>query len=216
MFHPDDEGERDRFFQAMVMADIASEGEPIPPDLVPFSKSPEETESLTDSAAKSGYGVAVTGDLLLGIIDAQFQSPKDASLARAIRAWCRAQARNKTYEDRAVPASERSVRAAWARFKPVAHLCAAWQLHRDFGAASKIDPVTDLPNFLAAAEALRIQGERHHPPAGRTGSKPSKFTTLDPQHTWRLPPDLKLSTIYLRVPPLTPFVLKVFGEYRAD
>ena len=68
----------------MVMAAVAEAGEPIPPELVPFSKSPEETESLMDLAGESAYGVSVTGDLLLGIINALFQSPKDASLARAI------------------------------------------------------------------------------------------------------------------------------------
>jgi len=216
MFHPDDEGQRERYFQAMVMAVIAELREPIPRGLVPFLKSPEETESLMDSAAESGYGVAVTGDLLLGIVNALFQSPGDASLARAIRAWCEDQARNETNEGRPVPASERSVRAAWARFKPVAHLCAAWRLHQDSGPASKIDPAKDLLNFLAAAEALRIQGELHHPPIGRTASKPSKFTTLDPQQTWHLPPDLKLPAIYLKVPKLPPFITKVFREYRAN
>jgi hypothetical protein len=84
MFHPDDEERRERLFQAMVMAAVAEAGEPIPPELVPFSKSPEETESLMDLAGESAYGVSVTGDLLLGIINALFQSPKDASLARAI------------------------------------------------------------------------------------------------------------------------------------
>jgi hypothetical protein len=216
MFHPDDEERRERLFQATTMAAITNAGERIPPKLVPFFKSPEETEWLMNTASESGYGVAVAGDLLLGIINALFRSPKDASLARAIRAWSEDQARGKTSDGRPVPASERSLHAAWKLFKPVAHLCAAWQLHQDLGAASKIDPSADLLNFLAAAEALRIQGEMHHPPAGRTGSKPAKFTTLDPQQTWHLPPDLKLPTIYLRVPPLTPFVSKVFSEYRAD
>jgi hypothetical protein len=216
MFHPDDEERRERLFQAMVMEAIAHAGERIPLGLVPFFKSHEETVSLMKTASKSGYSVAVAGDLLLGIINALIQSPKDASLARAIRAWCEDQARGKTRDGHSVPASERSLRAAWKRFKPVAHLCAAWQLHQDLGAASKIDPSADLLNFLAAAEALRIQGEMHHPPAGRTGSKPAKFTTLDPQQTWHLPSDLKIPTIYLRVPPLTPFVSKVFREYRAD
>jgi hypothetical protein len=216
MFHPDDEEQRERLFQAMVMAAIANAGERIPRELVSFFKSPEETEWLMNSASESGYGVAVTGDLLLGIINARFQSPKDASLARAIRTWCEDQARGKTSDGRSVPASERSLRDAWKRFKPVAHLCAAWQLHQDLGAASKIDPSADLLNFLAAAEALRTQGEMHHPPAGRTGSKPAKFSTLDPQQTWHLPSDLKLPTIYLRVPPSTPFVSRVFREYRAD
>jgi hypothetical protein len=216
MFHPDDGERRERLFQAMVLAAIADTGGRIPPELVPFFKSPEETEWLMNSASESGYGVAVAGDLLLGIINALFQSPKDASLARAIRAWCEDQVRGKTSDGNPVPASERSLRSAWKRFKPVAHMCAAWQLHQDLGVASKIAPSADLLNFLAAAEALRIQGEMHHPPAGRTGGKPAKFTTLDPQQTWHLPSDLKLPTIYLRVPPLTPFVSKVFREYRAD
>jgi hypothetical protein len=217
MFHPQDPEERSRCIETLAIRARFEAGGSLSPNPSAVSDAiGEQAERAMQRLAEGAYGASVAGDLLLLILNAAAHSPKDASLARAMRVWCQDQARGRTHRGAAVAASERSLRVAWIRHKPVAHFCAAWQLHRDFGEDSKIDPLRNLPNFLAVAEALRIQGELHHPPTGRTGSKAGKFTTLDPRQTWHLPSDLKLPDIYLKIPPLTEFVVKVFREYRAD
>ncbi len=80
-----------------------------------------ETEGVLDQAGKGGYGVAVAGDILLSITNLVAHSPEHASAARAIAIWCEDQALGKTHEAGYVAASPRAVKAAWSRFKPVAH-----------------------------------------------------------------------------------------------
>jgi hypothetical protein len=170
------------------------------------------------AAARGAYGMVVAGDLLMMIASAAEYCPEHASLARAVRVLCEDQAKGRTHEGRKVPASPRAVIAAWVRFKPVAHFCAALGLHTDLGEQSGIDPSDPLklPNFLAVADAFRMFGEQHHPPAGRFMSRPSESTTLDPETTWRLPSELRLPAIVLRVPRPTAFAESIYKEYRAD
>jgi hypothetical protein len=127
-----------------------------------------------DKASNCAYGWAVAGDLLLLVLNAAVLAPEHATLARAVRVWTEDQAKGRTLEGRKVAASPRSVREAWSRFKPVAHLCAAWRIYNDGApSAEQLDPTSErtLPNFLAAAEIFRSWGEAHHAPSGRKGTK---------------------------------------------
>jgi hypothetical protein len=221
MFHPNDSAARDQFtqlFLARTVLDAAS-SEPTPQELIlQASERVASMDVVLKRADASAYGVAVTGDLLLTIISAAFYVPRHASLERAIRAWCQDQVRGKTGEGRGVAASTRAVKASWSKFKPVAHLCAAFQINRDLGENSSLMPVDNvgLATFLAVAETLRNLGEAHHPPVGRACSKLGATTTLDPQSTWHLPANIVLPKVSFPVPRPTEFVLKVFSEYQAD
>jgi hypothetical protein len=216
MFHPDSDERRRGFVETMGKRALSEV-----PDSIPrkhYDRAFElvgKANSSMDLASESAYGVFVAGELLLLIMTAAKHSPTNASLARAIYAWRLDQKEGKTYRGDLVGTSQRSVETAWARFRPVAHLCGAWELRADFGASPRVSPVGNLRKFLATAEALRTFGETHHPPAGRTGSKASGFTTLDPMETWHLPTDLKLPKMRLKPPPPTEFVKKAFAAYRA-
>jgi hypothetical protein len=221
MFHPDDPAARDQYIElclARTVLDAAS-SEPTPQELIlQASERVASMDVVLKRADKSAYGVAVTGDLLLTIISAAFWLRRHASLERAVRAWCQDQVRGKTGEGRGVAASARAVKASWSKFKPVAHLCAAFQISRDLGENSPLMPVDNvgLATFLAVAETLRKAGEAHHPPVGRACSKPGATTTLDPQSTWHLPANIVLPKVSFQIPPPPDFVLKVFSEYQAD
>ena len=215
MFHPDNDEARRGFIETMSGRALSEK-----PDSIPRKhynrvfRLVGEANSSMELASESAYGVSVTGDLLLLIMTAAKHSPTNASLARAIYVWRLDQKGGKTYGGDSVATSQRSVETAWARFRPVAHLCGAWQLRADFGGSPRVSPLGNLRKFLATAEALRTFGEKHHPPAGRTGSKASVFTTLDPTETWHLSSDLKLPKVRLKPPPPTEFVKKAFAAYR--
>jgi hypothetical protein len=218
MFHADNPQQRRQFLETLSAKVLIEIGAPIPQEQAnQAAATAAEIDSVIDRASYAGYGMAVSGDLLLFIINAALYSPNDASLARTIRVWCEDHALGRTHEGRAVAASPRSVKAAWSRFKPVAHLCGAWRL-------SQIDRILEwnptdpekLLNFLAIAEGLREFGEAHHPPSGRTGSQPSRTSTLDPETTWKVPPDLALPSRVFFVPPLTEYAQGVLRNYRAE
>lgn len=173
-------------------------------------------ESVADNGAESGYGIAVAGDLLSLIVRASLHSPKDASLERAVRLWAADQARGTTGDGCRVAASRRSILAAWTKFKPVAHMCAALRLSQRGLPGCNPAILAEMPVFLAVAETFRLLGVSHHPPAGRTGSKPAINSTLDPETTWRMPSDLVLPKAKLDVPPLTEYANEILKDYRAD
>jgi len=218
ILHPDDAETRDWLFESLVARTVIERRGSLPRTLRRLATERSvQADSLIERATKANaYGVAVAGDLLMFIATAAAYSPKNASLARAVRAWCEDQTKGRTHDGGKVAASPRAVRAAWARFKSIAHLCAAFRLQSDLGEQFELYDRRKLPNFLAAAEAFRIFGEHHHPPIGRFVSRRSKATTLDPEGTWHLPSDLPLPAVFLEVPRPTPFAQKIFSEYRAD
>jgi hypothetical protein len=218
MFHPADARQREHTIETFNLREDLCAIDSLPEEPVQLSeKSAIVTGSAIGELASETYGVHVAGDLLLLILSAAIQSPKDASLARAVRVWGTDQARGRTIDGKAVAASERSILAAWSRFKPVAHLCAAFILDFDPQAVERTTLLQDLPRFLAIAESYRSLGEKHHPPAGRKGSKPlTRATTLDPLKSWRVPADLKLLEVQAPIPPLTDFTFRILSDYRAD
>jgi hypothetical protein len=217
MFYPDDNDKRQHYLETMHAKVLLEAGVPLSKMRKNFAaRLAEEFESSADSAAGSGYGVTVAGDLLLFIINASPHSPKDASLERAVRVWSEDQALGKTVDGHSVAASRRSIISAWSKFKPVAHLCAAWRLSQHEAPTSNPAVPEELANFLAFSETLRLLGEGHHPPAGRTGSKPHLDSTLDPETTWRTPSDLALPQVTLGIPPLTEYATGILKRYHAD
>ena len=217
MCHPENPEARARFTESTVAKALLESGARLSRTFANLAaQRAAEFKSIADNGVDSGYGIAVAGDLLLLIVSASLHSPKDASLERAVRVWAADQARGKTFSGRRVAASRRSILAAWTRFKPVAHLCAALRLSEHGLPGCNPAILAELPVFLAIAEILRHLGERHHPPAGRTGTKPAIDSTLDPETTWRTPLDLVLPGVTLGIPPLTEYVTEILKGYTAD
>jgi hypothetical protein len=138
MLHPDDPKARERLVRSVVARGAIEIGVSLPRKLWRLATERSvQTDSLMDVAAAGGaYGMAVAGDLLMMIFSAALYCPENASLARAVRVWCEDKANGRTHGGGRVAASPRAVVAAWARFKPVAHLCAARMLHQDCGEQS--------------------------------------------------------------------------------
>jgi len=77
-----------------------------------------------------------------------------------------------------------TIEKIWAVYQPVAHLWGAWKF---MVSANYPFPcrLADLPDFLAKAEALRLDGEACH-------LRQSKKPLLNPQTTWVLPDRLRI------------------------
>lgn len=166
-------------------------------------------DRIMAAAARDGQGSEIAGELLLIVLNLAAYAPHQASLRRARDLFSR--------EQTEIAASERPLKQAWSRFKSVAHLAGALRLHHDAlrRGDEQLEPMNPatLPNFLAVAEALRIAGTRHRPPIGRTGSRLSPRTTLDPAATWRTPSDLTLPTALVGIPSLTDYVTSRLRHY---
>ncbi len=220
MFHPNDSEARRLYVETMVALTLLEVSQEVPKSqLVRAAEYARNAEAQIEKATDSAYGMAVAGDLLLLVINAALVAPEHATLARAIRVWTEDQANGRTPEGCKVAASPRSVKEAWSRFKLVAHLCAAWRISNDqVPGSEQLSPASNdtLPNFLAAAEMFRIFGEAHHAPSGRKGTKLYRDSLLDPDETWKVPSDLVLPELQLKIPPLTEFAQQSFRDYRAD
>src|SRR5262249_20037643 len=108
--------------------------------------------------------------------------------------------------------SERSLMERWVKFRPVAHLWASaryWDGRGVFFSTSKDVNVDWVKNpaarlqFLAVAENLRSMGESTYAHGQRRRGKP----LLDPEETWKVPPDLALPSVSLVLPAALPDLL---------
>lgn len=211
VFYPDDEPQRRAFLGALSLESTA--------ELMQFDASGELTvqatariaprfEKVVGAAARDGAGSAIAGELVLLVLNLALFRPHEASVRRARQIIAHEYS------------SERPLKRAWREFKSISPFAAALSLHRDLvqrGERSCIDPLSwkSLPAFLAVADILRARAVHHHAPVGRTGSKFSLLTLLDPEATWAAPRDLVLPTVTVGVPDLTEFVVARLKHYAA-
>lgn len=91
-----------------------------------------------------------------------------------------------------------TVRRAWRRFSPVAHLLVAPSFHPHDGVQASKDWLLEM---LAYGEEIRRHGENLIP---HGQDKP----LLDPAKTWTCPPDLVLPSVHLQIEPLSENILR--------
>jgi hypothetical protein len=113
------------------------------------------------------------------------------------------------------PLSEGRLIKLWKKYKPVAHLWAAYQiLHRDY---EETDPARflnlafmsiELPELLAVAEICRRFGTQFKP---LNTNKP----LLDPAESWRCPKGLQLTDLAITIPPFSDWGIEILGRYQA-
>jgi hypothetical protein len=125
---------------------------------------------------------------LLFILRAAEHEPALASLNRVII--------GEKAANRGLKSSERTLKEAWKKYTPVAHLwAAANSVASEEFRASGLEPAK-LRMFLAYAEYLRRRGEAWTHPHGRE-------PLLDPNETWKVPPDFALPKVSIKVGPLS-------------
>jgi hypothetical protein len=133
------------------------------------------------ATARGGWHAWVAGELLLQVLSVAFCSPHDATLGRAMHLYRHDFRGERNYEGGLVPASLRSLKAAWAEFGSIAHLSAGFFLQQprnESGFASgMVVKKPNVPQLLAVAEVLRITGEHYRPAIGRLRVVPGKRAT---------------------------------------
>jgi hypothetical protein len=105
------------------------------------------------------------------------------------------------------PRHERKIREAFYNYRSVAHLWAAWVLLEIEGML-EVDGSIEMDPLLAVAEDMCQFGESFMMPRRRE-------PILTPSEIWKVPNDMNLPDIQLRMPPLAPSVLKALEGYRA-
>jgi len=168
-------------------------------------------------ASSSEYRIGIVASLLILALNSP--PKRKLGLQGARRLLAQINARVKDRDGHRIAGDEKYMKAAWRVGQCVAHLCAAlalWQAWRerpeyrlfellDQGASTSpsraiFDPgsLETLPNFLAAADALRLAGEAHLPGTGRGGVAPGRLPFLDASKTFRPPADLILPLVGVR------------------
>ena len=156
-------------------------------------------EAGKDVWVGKGYSGPVAGDLLLTVLRLAMHFPAKASLNLGTTIL------GTSYRGTNFPTSRSEILEAFRIHRSVAHLWAAFN-NWPPDAISWHAPA-GLPLFLAAAEALRRDGERHILPAG----KPSRPRLLTPGETWSLPDTVALPDNRLVYPPLSEAELRLIA-----
>jgi hypothetical protein len=154
-----------------------------------------------ESLANFSKGL-IAGQVLMMLILLADGAPEHATLNKArhlISAKLRSKALARNGESKIdAPLSQRSIENAWARFKPVCHLYAAFSETRTEHArdtrSGELSRKT-MRTLLAIAEALRRRGQEHR-------SRGSLAPTLDMTEMWTVPTHIDLKGIEVTFPPV--------------
>lgn len=147
---------------------------------------------------------------------AEHHADLGATLTHAKNVVSRCVVSARSFDGRPVASSPRTLHAAWASHRNVAHLWAghgllAEQRYRIASrdgrvvTADKCQPIFDeLPLLLALAESMRAFGEGHDLD---DRSRQTRAPALDPSATWRCPAEFVLPEIDLMLPSFSPVEL---------
>lgn len=200
MLYPDSEEYR-KIFHAATYAKVASGISPasqeisIPSDvlgrLVQISHLPPASKRR-EQGINAGYLLHIT-------LKCSRHHPGWASFATAFALLCEELNRENIGGMARHNLSRKSLENDWVLMEPVAHL---WCAAHDFDNDSFIVPEY-FPMFLAWAERLRAEGEKHYPPLGRLNAnspikKRSAKPLLDQATNWKVP-----ASIFQTLPPIT-------------
>jgi len=227
MFFPDDEGARTQWLAAAVLS--ASQGASVSrtdeiltsPEVLRMISSAPGCGELMARAMDGARDGKIAANILWLVLGLAGSEPRHASVRKAIQVMGVQLERGYRHGNGCESLSLTVIKRVWSRFKPVSHFWAAIQ----YQSSNKHDgyrPLVDFVStetllyFLAVAEQIRMLGEGHRPPGGSANSRPLKVSTLDPEKTLKLPADLVLPTVNLKMPTPPRWVLEELRGYRAD
>ncbi len=171
-------------------------------------------DAVLQRAIASNLDGAVAGEILKLLFRYAEHAPEHASVRKAIHVVTQSLAGACDRNGRKVNSSRASITRAWSKFRPVAHLWAAfrfWEIELGKDPEWALAP-DSLLGFLAVAEQFRKMGVRTLPP----GDQAIKHgPILDPTTTWRVPPDLELPDVSLESDLLPGEISRDLEKYRA-
>lgn len=209
MLYPNDETRREQFIAYTVERALIEDGVAVPLDISAKTHfGPSEHEFTRDAVRALNSGGRVAGQILVLLRQLSTHKPKDASVRKAVYLLSLS---HLEYERAgyAVPSSEKSIRNAWAQFKSVCNLWAAWRIF-EFNVAMTTNE--RLLELLAVSEWMREFAESHHPPPRTAVTKPLAANG----ELWKVPDLLNLPPIEFEVPPLSGNELRQLANYKAE
>lgn len=197
MLYPTDESARDKFIIASLcgLKKNREENIQLPIGALSYLLSISSVEDVVKRAADDAEKAVIAGDMLDFIAQMQFVGYQEPSVNKAIYLI-------QSYLSTAVKgcrrkagSSEKTIRQHWEKYKPVAHLWAAFRVYQlapksNFTNIAKTLAGVKLNEFLAVAEHFRLFGESFKP------SRIKSHESLLPKgETWQVPEDYELATI---------------------
>lgn len=152
---------------------------------------------IEHSHIKKIAGIITAGEVLFGVICLFFHHPQFASLNNIFRLMQEAPPEGYGPDIKITPSAS-DLQRNWLKYKNVSHLARAYFFvppPKDYQHPSKLW----VRKITVRAEALRMAGESIH--LART---PRGQTILDPEGTWKVPPDIlfsqeELSSVFCRM-----------------
>jgi hypothetical protein len=208
MFHPADEAARRRFANAVIFgAKFYQVYDAPPPMLTPeqvseLAQAPSLKQMWKAALVRDGYAHAYAALVLRFVLGGAGSIGKAQFLVAELQRVGNRERRAQGLNERVVPTSEKSIRAAWQGYRSVSHL---WLAYHDLIALSEAEKAIlrardDWFPWLGRAEAYRRAGIA----AG----------VLDPATTWVAPPGVRLRLPQL-APRLTDEEARILRGYRA-
>ena len=149
------------------------------------------------------------GDTLLSVLNQHLddRAAESASIGRAQHLVAWQYTKIASAASKAVPSSEGMITAAWSRFKPAAHLWAAFRVlaydmqEPQNDLHEQLKAVTENPvDLLVTAEGIRLIAER--------------LKIVGPEIMWRVPEDISLPDCTIHVPPMPEGAISALAEYK--
>jgi len=185
--------------------------------LVPVLARAPSLEATLQRVSSSGLGGAIAGEMLLFLLTLAEYAPEHATVGKTafLEEWNLEERTDR--RGRRIRAKRSKILADWSRFKPVAHLCAAYRICQfdngggvQFFPESPEDSTEVLRNFFTLAEGIRLKAVSFKTGSVRGPGGP----ILDPTTTWRLPPGFVHSDVQFSPPPIGSRWIDKLKEYR--
>lgn len=198
----------------LILRELGKQWEFPPLSMLKVLASAPSADDVFARAYNTSFYGAIVGDMLLFILGCAQHCPRHMSINKAAFVQSKILIGAKDQAGNLLHYGLATVRTAWGKFRPVAHLWAAyriWQIdHKEAPDLSPFEP-DGLPNFLAAAEELRRLGTSTFARAQKLRHGP----ILNPAETWRTPSGLCLPSVTLTCSPPSQRALTYLREYRA-
>lgn len=204
MMHPDNEKHHNEMLASIGTMTFALGFQAVPPATAAIACEAPTSNELDGRADISGFWGRVAGEILLTVLKCAAHHPEHLSVRKAIWLKHRMLSSEQARGGKRAKYGYSTIKTAWQRYKPVSHLWATQILLED--ALGKDDTSTLF--FFSLAENFRQQ-------ATRSFARGARSPVLDPQLTWRVPPDLPLYPVSFTPSPLRYKTRRKLTKYRA-
>lgn len=156
---------------------------------------------------KASTGGTIAGEVFLHFLQLKLHRPRDASVAKAVFIVSRELEETRLHGGRIAPSNIDRVHRFWAKFRPAAHLWAAFRLAQDSG-QMPLSPSASDSEFANLNDHLILGADTLLLAAAKAK------LDFDPD-PWTLPDAYPKKPFSIDVPPPSAWAIALMAEYRA-